>query len=616
MQQETVKTNYSALSTLTSVFFFWGFIAAGNSIFIPFCKNFFHLDQFQSQLIDFAFYLAYYIGALILFMLSSAKGKDIVLNWGYKRSIVFGLLFSALGAVAMIVSVYLNVFAGMLFGLFIVALGFSLQQTSANPFMIALGDEKTGSTRITFGGAVNSLGTTLGPVLISLALFGTAAAVKDEQIKNLPLSTVMWLYAAVGLLFVGVAALFGFSKSVPSGREVAEQEKRTDTDVLDSEISKTEAEKLGSVRKAMVSMLVITGLVFGSLAPVFNSYRSDEAKQLVELDGALDEIAQAEKENVAKFENKLISPEEAIEVAAEKDALLKQKITLEKEKSIIKKPLEKNRMMWLIIGIVVVTFGILGMNLAARKNSEGWGAMKYPQLTLGMLAIFVYVGVEVAIGSNLGELLKQKEFGGYESSQITPFISLFWGSLMIGRWSGSVNAFNLSKNLKIVLKIIVPYLALGVVLGFSSLTGYEIGPLKYYFICVTILVAATFITDDRPVLSLIVLGILGLAGVLIGMSTTGIVSVYAFLSAGLFCSIMWPCIFSLSLAGLGKYQAQGSGFLVMMILGGGLIPPLQGKLSDIVGIQASFFVGALCFAYIILFAVIVNRQLTKQGIKI
>lgn len=611
MQQETVKTNYSALSTLTSVFFFWGFIAAGNSIFIPFCKNFFHLDQFQSQLIDFAFYLAYYIGALILFMLSSVKRKDIVLSWGYKRSIVFGLLFSALGAVAMIVSVYLNVFAGMLFGLFIVALGFSLQQTSANPFMIALGDEKTGSTRITFGGAVNSLGTTLGPVLISLALFGTAAAVKDDQIKNLPLSTVMVLYAAVGLLFIGVAALFGFSKSVPSGRKTISQ----DENVIDKE-SSSEDDKLGSVRKSMVSMLVITGLVFGSLAPVFNSYRSDEAKQLVELDGALDEITQAEKENVAKFENKLISPDEAVEVAVIKDALLKQKNKLEKEKSIIKKPLEQNRMMWLIIGIVVVTFGILGMNLAARKNSEGWGAMKYPQLTLGMLAIFVYVGVEVAIGSNLAELLKQKEFGAYESSQITPFISLFWGSLMIGRWSGSVNAFNLSKNLKIILKIIVPYLALGVVLGFSSLTGYEIGPLKYYFICVTVLVAATFITNDRPVLSLIVLGVLGLAGVLIGMSTTGIVSVYAFLSAGLFCSVMWPCIFSLSLAGLGKYQAQGSGFLVMMILGGGLIPPLQGKLSDIVGIQASFFVGALCFAYIILFAIIVNRQLSKQGIKI
>jgi MFS transporter, FHS family, L-fucose permease len=296
--------------------------------------------------------------------------------------------------------------------------------------------------------------------------------------------------------------------------------------------------------------------------------------------------------------------------------MAKNEIQLNTEKTSLKKSLEQNRMLWLSLGILVVTIGIIGMNLAARKNAEGWGAMKYPQLTLGMLAIFVYVGVEVAIGSNLSELLKQKAFGGYQSSEATPFISLFWGSLMIGRWSGSVNAFNLSNTIKILLKIIVPFLALGFVLGFSLLTGYPIAPLKYYFICVAVFVIASFIINDKPVLSLIVLGLLGLIGVLVGMSTTGIVSVYAFLSAGLFCSVMWPCIFSLSLAGLGKYQAQGSGFLVMMILGGGLIPPLQGKLSDIVGIQQSFFVGAICFAYIVLFALVVNRQLKKQGITI
>ena len=156
------KTNYSALSTLTTVFFFWGFIAAGNSIFIPFCKNYFSLDQFQSQLIDFAFYLAYFVGALGLFAVGSQKGYDIVGRWGYKRSIIYGLIFSALGAGAMIVSVYINTFFGMLLGLFVVALGFSLQQTAANPFMIALGDPKTGSNRINLGGAINSLGTTLG----------------------------------------------------------------------------------------------------------------------------------------------------------------------------------------------------------------------------------------------------------------------------------------------------------------------------------------------------------------------------------------------------------------------------------------------------------------------
>ena len=85
------QNNNSALATLVIVFFFWGFIAAGNSVFIPFCKSYFNLDQFQSQLVDFAFYGAYYLGALFLFILGSISGKDFVGNWGYKKSIVFGL---------------------------------------------------------------------------------------------------------------------------------------------------------------------------------------------------------------------------------------------------------------------------------------------------------------------------------------------------------------------------------------------------------------------------------------------------------------------------------------------------------------------------------------------
>ena len=163
MSKETaVQTNYVALATLTTVFFFWGFIAAGNSVFIPFCKEYFHLDQFQSQLIDFAFYLAYYVGALGLFVFSAVRGRDLVAGWGYKLSIIYGLLFSALGAGIMIFSVYINVFAGMLLGLFVVALGFSLQQTSANPFMIALGDHyfisySHDSSFLSFGELLESL---------------------------------------------------------------------------------------------------------------------------------------------------------------------------------------------------------------------------------------------------------------------------------------------------------------------------------------------------------------------------------------------------------------------------------------------------------------------------
>ena len=79
---------------------------------------------------------------------------------------------------------------------------------------------------------------------------------------------------------------------------------------------------------------------------------------------------------------------------------------------------------------------------------------------------------------------------------------------------------------------------------------------------------------------------------------------------------MWPCIFSLSLAGLGKYKTQGSAFLVMMILGGGIIPPLQGKLADIIGIHQSYIVAVVCFAYLTLFAVLVKGILKKQNIDV
>ena len=251
-----VPTNYGALSTLVIVFFFWGFIASGNSVFIPFCKHFFHLDQFQSQLVDFAFYTAYYIGALLLFIYGAFGGKDLVAKWGYKKSIVYGLLFSALGAAAMIIAVNANTFAGMLAGLFIVALGFSLQQTAAQPFAISLGDPSTGMGRVNLGGGVNSFGTAIGPIVVAFALFGTTAAITDEKIASLSLSKVIVLYIGVGLLFIAAAALFNFSKKVPPG---------------------ISTEKTENANKALYSLLIMTGLLFIMFVPVFNSYKADPA---------------------------------------------------------------------------------------------------------------------------------------------------------------------------------------------------------------------------------------------------------------------------------------------------------------------------------------------------
>lgn len=591
MSKAQQPTNYGALSTLVTVFFFWGFIAAGNSVFIPFCKNYFHLDQFQSQLIDFAFYMAYYVGALILFAYGAFGGKDLVGKWGYKKSIIYGLLFSAVGAVAMIIAVKADVFAGMLIGLFIVALGFSLQQTAAQPFSITLGDPSTGTTRVNLGGGVNSFGTMIGPLIVAFALFGTASEISDAQIESLGLDKVIFLYAGVGILFIAAAALFGFSKKVPPGINIEKTEK---------------------ANKALNTLLIVSGLLIIMFVPVFSSYQSADAKKIEEITAQIKPVTR----QIDSLDN--LTVKKGITNLPEIEASMAQlsaSIKTERDQiAALKHPLEKTRMYWLFGALGTIIIGLLLANFFAQKKQDGWGAMKYPQLVLGMLGIFVYVGVEVAIGSNLGELLKHKEFGGYKTSQVAPFISMYWGSLMIGRWAGAISAFNITTQTKKVLTFLVPLIAFGIILGVNAVAQKDVTPLYWYVICVLIQIAAFYLSGDKPARTLLIFSTLGIIAMVIGISTEGNLAVYSFLSGGLCASIMWPCIFSLSVAGLGKYTTQGSAFLIMMILGGAIIPPIQGKLADIIGIHQSFWVAAVCFIYLAIFAFVVKGILRKQGI--
>lgn len=551
MSQTKQPTNSGALSTLVVVFFFWGFIASSNSVFIPFCKHKFNLDQFQSQLVDFAFYLAYYVGALGLFAYGAFGGKDLVGKWGYKKSIIYGLLFSAIGAAAMIIAVNANTFTGMLVGLFIVALGFSLQQTAAQPFTIALGDPSTGASRVNLAGGINSFGTTIGPIVVALALFGSAAAITDDQIAALSLSKVVILYTAVGILFLTAAAMFHFSKKVPPG------------------ISE---EKIEPANKALYLLLIMTGVLIVMFVPIFSSYKIDPT---------------------------------TLTDAGRHD-------------------LETMRLKWLFGALATVVVGLLYANFKAQQNENGWGAMKYPQLVLGMIALFVYVGAEVSIGSNLGELLKQADFGSIPSSKIAPYISMYWGSMMIGRWAGAISAFDFKSNTKKILTVIIPLVAFGIVIGANSIAQYDMTPLYMYIVCIFIQIVAFFLSQDKPAKTLLIFSLIGVVSMLIGVFTKGDIAIYAFLTGGIACSIMWPCIFSLSIAGIGKYTTQGSAFLIMMILGGGIIPPIQGKLSDFLqsshldnpgyGIHNSFWVPVFCFVYILIFAISVKGILKKQGI--
>jgi FHS family L-fucose permease-like MFS transporter len=524
------------------VFFFWGFIAAGNGVFIPFCKHYFHLDQFQSQLIDFAFYLAYYLGALALYFIASVFGRDVIARWGYRNSIVYGLLFSALGAVIMILAVNANTFPGMLIGLFAVALGFSLQQTAANPFAALLGPAETGANRINLGGGINSFGTFVGPIIVAKALFGTTKA-NSALIESLGLGKVSILYAFVGALFVLAAAVFFFSRKLPTGKY------------------ETDAERFSqSTHRAHYTYCFAHWYFHSHFLQL--PYRNNRC-------------------------------------------------------SFRYRPLEMDRIKWLFAGLIILVGTLLISLSMAKKKSEGWGPMKIPSLILGMLAIFTYVGVEVSIQSNLSALLGEPGFGGYYllagSHPLSPCI---WGGLMMGRWTGSIKNFNPSASLKSILIFVVPVLAYGVVMAVNVIADNDVTPFYYYVICVIVLAAAFYAGQDKPAKTLLIFALFGMVCMIIGIFTTGMVATYAFLSGGLFCSIMWPAIFVLSIAGLGKFTSQGSAFLIMMILGGAIIPPIQGKLADIksIGIHNSYWITVACFAYLASFAISVKGILRRQGI--
>ncbi len=550
------KNNQSALTTLVTVFFFWGFIAASNGVFIPFCKTYFNIDQFQSQLVDFAFYGAYYLGALFLFVMSSSIKKDVLNNWGYKKGIIYGLLVSSLGALLMYPFIDgaqqgdTPVFYLVLLALFIVGIGFSLQQTSANPFVYSLGDSNKGSQRLNLAGGVNSFGTTIGPIVIALIIFGSTPLSGDElnqMIKNneITLTTVQLLYIGVGVLFLAAAALFHFSKKLKNTK------------------SNDSFEPANKAKNTLVGLTILIAICFGV---IFNTYSNGEEATVA---------------------------------------------------------VENTRLILLFVALLAVIGSVFFANSRASKNPKGWGAMKYPQLVLGMLAIFTYVGVEVTIQSNLGELLKSVAdkvnnlnplgLKVMNDAEIAPFISLYWGGLMIGRWVGAITVFNPSKDLKKWLLVLVPYVAFGVIL-LVNFGKYSSNEILLFSICVAIQIGGFFLAKDNPIATLKIFSILGILGMLIGVFASGQLALFALLSGGLFCSIMWPCIFALSITGLGKYTAQGSAFLIMMILGGAIIPPLQGKLADIFSIQSSYWIAVICFVYLLFYTFKTKSALKKQGL--
>ena len=202
----------------------------------------------------------------------------------------------------------------------------------------------------------------------------------------------------------------------------------------------------------------------------------------------------------------------------------------------------------------------------------------------------------------------------FPTENIAPYVSLFWASLMIGRWTSSVGAFDVSSSAKAVLRFVMPYLAFGVFLFVNWIADHDITPFYVYALIIVALIIGDLLSRGNPARQLLIFSLFGITALVVGMLADGMISVYAFISVGLFCSTLWPCIFTIAVAGLGKHTNQGSSLLIMMIMGGGFISWAQGLLADKVGIHFSYFAGVACFLYLAYYAIKAKSILAKQGI--
>lgn len=398
-----------ALMSLTSLFFMWGFITCLNDILIPHLQSVFSLTHFQAMLIQFCFFGAYFI--------VSIPAGILVKRMGYKRGIVAGLLIAATGCGLFYPAAASQEYALFLAALFVLASGITILQVAANPYVTALGPEKTAASRLNMTQAFNAMGTTIAPYFGAILIL--SAVVHDVSTMN-------------------------------------------------------EAQRLAQAESVQFPYILLATMLL-ILAAIFSQLKLPVIDSIEETTG----------------------------------------------------------------------------------NTTDDSAWNHRHLVLGAIAIFMYVGAEVSIGSFLVNFLGLENIAGLNHSDAAKFLGYYWGGAMIGRFVGAA---------------VMQKIAAGKVLAFNAFSA-------------------------------VLLLILTIAG-------EGKLAMYAVLLIGICNSIMFPTIFSLGVASLGKVTSQGSGILCLAIVGGALLPLAQGLLADTIGIQLSFILPLACYLYIAYYGLVGSKILS------
>jgi len=265
-----------------------------------------------------------------------------------------------------------------------------------------------------------------------------------------------------------------------------------------------------------------------------------------------------------------------------------------------------------LIAVIIGLFKLPKIEASSQSSSNGAAgtdhlhksAWQYKHLVLGAAAIFVYVGGEVSIGSFLVNYFK--ELVAMPEAEAGKYVALYWGGAMIGRFFGAITLSGMKnsgrKNIYIILIFLLAFiLSLYVTREYQNFSNFSLSGFSstlIFLILVLLNYIAFNLGKPKPGKTLAILAVCASVLVVISMLTEGLAAMYSILAVGLFNSIMFPTIFTLAIDGLGKHTGQGSGILCTAIVGGAVIPLLQGFFADNIGIHHAFFLPVLCYIYI------------------
>ncbi|APJ03236.1 sugar MFS transporter [Silvanigrella aquatica] len=413
------KGNTAAIVVVSTLFFLFGFITCLNDVLVPYLKEVFSLNHKDSMLVQFAFFGAYFV--------ISVPASKLILKYGYKKTFIIGLAFTAIGCLSFLFSAKVAIYAAFLCGLFVLATGIVILQVAANPYLTQLGNPERASSRLIFAQGLNSLGTTIAPS-VGAAFLLSAAIIPKEEILKLPHDQAAAYHAAqaqaVQFPYFGLACL----------------------------------------------------IIIIAVALSFFKFPSSKTEQ----------------------------------------------------------------------------------NNLKINQSEKFNLFNYPKLVLGIIAIFVYVGAEVAIGSVMINFISHKDIGNMGLESAAKYLHYYWGGAMVGRFVGAYVATKFKTH-----KVLLTHSAIACALVLCTIFG------------------------------------------------SGYFAVFTIVAVGFFNSIMFPSIFVLSTQGLGKFMEKGSGIICMAIVGGAIIPYIQGAVIDAANMNISFIVPLICYIYIAFFALKAKEKLIR-----